>query len=310
MPMFKFIQRSAMTLLVIIAAMTLPESAFAQRKALTGTVKDDTGAGLPGVSVVEKGTTNGTTTDANGKFTIDAQESAVLVFSFIGMKPMEVSVGSQTTFDISMETDMATLEEVVVIGYGTAKKSDLTGAVTSVTGDHLRKMPISSVSESLTGRMAGVQVTSTEGSPDADIRIRVRGGGSITQDNTPLYIVDGFPVTSITDISPSDIKSIDVLKDASSTAIYGSRGANGVIIITTKGGNKDGKVSVAYNVFGGPKKLAKELDVLNPGDYVNWQYEFALLDKDLPSYENYFGPWQDHDLYTNLKANNWQQQVY
>jgi len=226
------------------------------------------------------------------------------------MKSVEIAAGNQTSFDIIMNSDMETLDEVVVIGYGTAKKSDLTGAVVSVTGDALRKMPVSSVSESLTGRMAGVQVTSTEGSPDASIRIRVRGGGSITQDNTPLYIVDGFPVNSITDISPSDIKSIDVLKDASSTAIYGSRGANGVIIITTKGGNKDGKVSVNYNVFAGVKKLANELDVLKPEDYVNWQYEFALLEKDLPSYENYFGAWQDRDMYEGMKANNWQQQVY
>jgi TonB-dependent SusC/RagA subfamily outer membrane receptor len=171
-------------------------------------------------------------------------------------------------------------------------------------------MPVSTVAETLTGRMAGVQVSSTEGSPDAEIRIRVRGGTSISQDNNPLYIVDGFPIANISDISPSDIKSIDVLKDASSTAIYGSRGANGVVIITTKGGNTDGKVSVSFNSFVGFKELAKELDVLSPGDYVKWQHEYAVLEEDVPSYEDYFGAFQDMDLYSGFKGNNWQQIVY
>jgi len=302
--------RAMIVTFVVMILMVGPPSLFAQTKTVSGTVTEDTGATLPGVSVLEKGTNNGTVTDSNGKFSISVTTEAVLVFSFIGLKPVEVVVGSQVTIDVIMESDMSTLDEIVVIGYGTAKKSDLTGAVSSVTGDDLRKMPVASVTESLTGRLAGVQVSSTEGSPDATIQIRVRGGGSITQDNTPLFIVDGFPVNNITDISPSDIKSIDVLKDASSTAIYGSRGANGVIIITTKGGNKDGKISVSYNVFGGVKKMAKELDVLAPEDYVNWQYEYALLRADLPSYEDYFGSWQDRDMYNGMKANNWQQQVY
>src|SRR5690606_23032912 len=180
----------------------------------------------------------------------------------------EVPIESRSVIDLVMMPDITTLEEIVVIGYGTAKKSDLTGSVASVSGDDLKKMPVATVAETLTGRMAGVQVASTEGSPDAEIRIRVRGGGSITQDNSPLFIVDGFPVSTISDIAPSDIQSIDVLKDASSTAIYGSRGANGVVIITTKSGNKDGKVSVSYNTFFGTKRIAKTLDVLDPEDYV------------------------------------------
>lgn len=280
-------------------------------KGISGTIKSsDDNQPLPGVNIVVKGTTNGTVSDGNGKYTLDVPEGSTLVFTSIGYKIQEVQVGNQTVIDIVMEADITELSDVVVIGYGTAKKSDLTGSVASVSGEDLKKIPVSTVAETLTGRMAGVQVTSTEGSPDAEIRIRVRGGGSITQDNTPLFIVDGFPVNTISDISPSDIKSIDVLKDASSTAIYGSRGANGVVIITTKGGSKDGKLSVSYNAFYGEKRIAKTLDVLDPEDYVRWQYEFAVLDDDIPSYEEYFGPYQDIDLYTGLKGNNWQKQVY
>jgi TonB-linked SusC/RagA family outer membrane protein len=295
---------------VLCLAMGIP--ALAQDKTVTGSVKDADGLLMPGVSVFQKGTTNGTTTDANGKFTLSVQPGATLVFTFVGMTPLEVAVANQTTFDVVLTADVSQLEEVVVIGYGTMKKSDLTGSVVSIAGDDIRKIPVSSVAESLTGRMAGVQVSSSEGSPDAEIKIRVRGGGSITQDNSPLYIVDGFPVNSIADISPTDIQSIDVLKDASSTAIYGSRGANGVIIITTKGG-KDGKVSVSYNAFYGMKRIAKTLDVLSVEDYVKWQYEFAVLDNepgDLASYEDYFGAWQDRDLYAGVKGNNWQEQVF
>ena len=300
----EWLKVTGLTLMLTVNAMT----AQAQRN-ISGIVKDETQSAVPGVSVVEKGTNNGTVTDAEGKFTITVPENAVLVVSFIGMKRIEVPIGSQTTLDIIMENDVTQLNEVVVVGYGTMKKSDLTGSIVSVTGDNLKKMPVSSVAESLTGRLAGVQVSSTEGSPDAEIRIRVRGGGSLTQNSSPLFIVDGFPVNSINDISPSDIKSIDVLKDASSTAIYGSRGANGVVIITTKGGTA-GKVSVSYNAFAGAKRIAKTLNVLSPSDYVNWQHEYALLEADLPSYEKYFGSYQDRDLYADLPGNNWQRQVY
>jgi TonB-linked SusC/RagA family outer membrane protein len=279
---------------------------------VTGTVKDAEGTLMPGVSIIEKGTSNGTTTDAGGKFTITVGPDAVLVFSFIGTKPQEFTVGNQTSIDVTLQSDASQLDEFVVIGYGVVKKSDLTGSVASVSGDDLRKMPVATVGESLIGRLAGVQVTTSEGSPDAEIKIRVRGGGSITQDNSPLYIVDGFPVNTISDIAPSDIQSIDVLKDASATAIYGSRGANGVIIITTKSG-KSGKLSVSYNAFTGFKRIAKTLDVLSVKDYVNWQYEYAVLDNDpgeLESYEDFFGSYQDLDLYDGIAGVNWQEQVY
>ncbi|MBX2945115.1 MAG: TonB-dependent receptor [Cyclobacteriaceae bacterium] len=294
----------AVTLAILISVTAL----YGQTRSVSGVVKTD-GEVLPGVTVTEKGTSNGTVTDSDGKFVLSVSSDAILVFTFIGMKPTEVPVGTQTVINVNMVSDISQLEEVVVIGYGTAKKSDLTGSVVSVIGDDLKKMPVATVTETLTGRLAGVQVTSTEGSPDADIRIRIRGGGSLTQDATPLFIVDGFPVNSINDISPSDIKSIDVLKDASSTAIFGSRGANGVVIITTKGGT-DGKVAVSYNSFFGVKRIANTLDVLNPEDFVNWQYEYALLRNDIQSYERFFGSWQDRDLYTGLQGNDWQRQIY
>jgi TonB-linked SusC/RagA family outer membrane protein len=285
---------------------------FAQQINVTGRVTSaDDPEGLPGVNVVEQGTTNGVVTDINGAYSISVSAGATLIISSVGYVTEEVFVGNQSVIDIQLVPDLIQLEDLVVIGYGTVSKSNLVGAVSSVAGDDLAKVPVSTVAESLTGRLAGVQVTTTEGSPDAEIRIRVRGGASLTQDSSPLYIVDGFPVNSISDLSSSDIQSIDVLKDASSTAIYGSRGANGVVIITTKGG-KAGKVSVNLNSFFGTKKIANTLDVLSPGDYARWQYEYAVLDDptDISSYEDYFGLFQDIDLYEGLPANDWQSQIY
>ncbi len=302
--------KSVMTLTLIVMAMLLHvPQALAQKKTVTGQVKDDTGVGLPGVSVLERGTSNGTVTDTDGRYSLSVSDNATLLISFIGMRPQDVEVGSRTVVDISLETDVTELGEVVVIGYGTQKRSDLTGSIVSIGGDDLKMVPVASVAESLSGRLAGVQVSTSEGSPDAEINIRVRGGTSISQDNSPLYIVDGFPVNTIADITPSDIQSIDVLKDASSTAIYGSRGANGVIIITTKSG-RDGKLSISYNNFTGFKQIARTLNVLGPEDYVNWQYEYAVLRDNLSSYENFFGAYQDRDLYAGQRGNDWQKQVY
>jgi len=286
---------------------------YAQTKTLSGVVSDDEGMPLPGVNIIEKGTSNGVATDFDGKYTITVSNSnATLVFSFIGYQTQEASVTGRNTIDVVLSPDLSALDEVVVIGYGTARKSDLTGSVVSIGGDDLREQPIASVAEALTGRLAGVQVVSSEGSPDAEINIRIRGGGSITQDSSPLIIVDGFPVGSMSDISSSDIESLTVLKDASSTAIYGSRGANGVVIITTKSG-KEGKITANFNLFYGVKKIANTIDVQSPEDFVKWQYEYALLRNgmdNLDSYEDIFGLWQDYDLYVGQKGTNWQKQIY
>ena len=306
-------KRTLVTACIIMLTMMVGLDAHAQSKVVSGVVTDVSGEAIPGLAVVEKGTSNGTATDINGAYQIEVQSGATLVFSFIGMVTEEIAVGSRTTVDVTMTEDIAQLEEVVVVGYGTQKRSELTGSIASVQGDALKKVPVSTVAESLTGRLPGVQITSTEGSPDSEIQIRVRGGTSLTQTSGPLYIVDGFPINSISDLSPSDIATIDVLKDASSAAIYGSRGANGVVIITTKSG-KSGKVSVNYNSFYAVSKIANKLDVLSPEDYAKWQYEYAVLNAtqadDLSSYEDYFGLFQDLDLYRGLPANDWQDQVY
>ncbi len=266
---------------------------------------------LPGVSIVQKGASDGTSTDLDGNFKFNVNSSnATIVVSFMGYKTKQVELKGKTSLTIELEESQQALEEVVVVGYGTVKKSDLTGSVATLSGGELKKQPISSVAEALTGRIAGVKVTSSEGSPDADINIRIRGGGSLTQDGSPLIIVDGFPVNSMNDISPSDVETITVLKDASSTAIYGSRGANGVILITTKSGKNGEKISVSYDMFTGFKSIAKTIDVLKPADYAKWQYEFAAMNNDIPSYEDYFGSYAEIGQYDNAPNTDWQREIY
>ena len=281
------------------------------QKTVSGTVLDQSGVSVPGANVNEKGTSNTVATDLDGKFTITvAGAKSELVFSFMGFETVTQAAGDGKQLNIVMKESVSQLDEVVVIGYGTARKQDLTGSVATVSGDDLKKLSIASVAETLTGRVAGMQVTSSEGSPDADIRIKIRGGTSLSQDSSPLIIVDGFPVNAIGDISPSDIDKITVLKDASSTAIYGSRGANGVIIITTKSGTKDNKLSVSYNAFFGAKFIAKTFDVLSPQDYADWQYEYAILNNEQASYDDVFGPRTTNNQYAGVKGTNWQKEIY
>ena len=249
--------------------------AFAQGKQITGVIKDGTGEPMIGVNVLVKGTTNGTITDFDGKFAIsDVKNSDVLTITYVGYVQQSIPVGNQTTFNIILKEDTETLDEVVVIGYGTVKKRDLTGSVASVSNETLTANPVSDVSQALQGKLAGVSVVSQDGRPGAEVSIRVRGGGSITQSNDPLFIVDGFPVSSISDIPADQIETIDVLKDASSTAIYGARGANGVILVTTKGAKTD-KLSVTYNGYVQTKAAAKTLNPLSAQDYVKYQWAYA-----------------------------------
>lgn len=295
---------SLLTLLVAMVSL----SVSAQNFSVKGVVKDKNGETIIGASVIEKGnSTNGTITDIDGNYSLVVSQNSTIVFSYVGMKTLEEEVNGRSRIDVVMTDDTQALEEVVVIGYGAVKRKDLTGSVATVNSEALTAVPVASATEALTGKMAGVQITTTEGSPDAEMKIRVRGGGSITGDNSPLLIVDGFPVESISDIPASDIEDITVLKDASSTAIYGSRGANGVILVTTKSG-KEGKVNVSYNAYYSVKKIAKTLDVLSPADYAKWQYEQALLrgDSYVDNYENYFGSYSDIDLYNNIPYNDWQ----
>ena len=298
----------AMLLFLLVAMISLGVSA--QNVAVKGTVKDKTGETVIGASVVLKGNSSvGTITDIDGNFSLSVPASSTLIISYVGMKTQEVQLDGSSSYEITLEDDSQALEEVVVIGYGSVKRKDLTGSVATVNSEVLEAVPVASAMEALSGKMAGVQITTTEGSPDAEMKIRVRGGGSITGDNTPLFIVDGFPVESISDIPASDIEDMTVLKDASSTAIYGSRGANGVILVTTKSG-KEGKVSVNYNAYYSWKKMAKTLNTLEASDYVRWQREYALLRDNEEKYTELFGNWQDADLYANAPTNDWQDQVF
>lgn len=261
---------------LFFAVMTLAaQIAAAQSKTVKGTVTDGSHEPLIGVSVTIKGTHNtGVITDMNGAYSITVpNDKAVLVFNYIGFSETEQGVSGKTTVNVELKEDNIGLDEVVVIGYGSVKRKDLTGAVASVRGEDLAAVPVNNVAQALQGKLAGVNVTSGDGRPDADVSIRVRGGGSITQNNSPLFIVDGFPVSNISDIPASEIESIDVLKDASSTAIYGARGANGVILVTTKKA-EGGKVKVSYDAYVQAKSVAKTLETLSAQDYVlfHWGY--------------------------------------
>jgi TonB-linked SusC/RagA family outer membrane protein len=291
---------------------------FAQTQQIKGTVIDEKGAPLAGVSVLVKnrqtGTETGTQTDASGKFTLTVAGSAgkvTLTFSYLGYKKLEASADGSKPVDIRLDKEDNSLEDVVVIGYGTAKRKDLTGSVSSVNSKDLKDIPVNSIAEALAGRLAGVQVTTTEGRPGADILVRVRGGGSISQDNSPLYIVDGIPVeNALSLISPQEMESVNVLKDAASTAVYGARGANGVVVITTKGG-KEMKTRVSYDGYGGVRKIVNKLDVMKPYDFAMYQYQrYNGSADDRTAFEKTYGRWQDLDIYKNMPYVDWQDEVF
>ena len=279
-----------------------------------GIVTDETGEPLIGAGVLVEGTTIGTITGIDGDYVLSVPEGAVnLVFSFIGLADQTVAIAGQTEINVVLKADQTFLDEVVVVGYATVKRRDLLGSVSSVGSDKLTEQPVTTVSQALSGKMAGVSVVTTEGDPDADIKIRVRGGGSITQDSSPLYIVDGFPVESINDIPSSEIQSIDVLKDAFSTAIYGSRGANGVVIVTTKSADKGTKLSVKFNAYWGLKTMANKGAIvpMDADNFVKFQYELGVIRDNLSSYyEPYFGNFADIDLYNGMATNDWIKAVF
>lgn len=278
---------------------------------LKGIVKDQNGDAVIGATVKQQGQSNGTVTDLDGNFTLHLNGDAPLVISYIGMNSQKVNVKGKTTIEVVMQEEANTLDEMVVIGYGSVRKKDLTGSVSSVKGESLAHVPVPNVGEALAGKLSGVRVTTTDGSPDAEVVIRVRGGGSITGSNTPLYVVDGFQTSSINDISSNDIEDITVLKDASSTAIYGSRGANGVILITTKSA-KSGKTRVNYNGFVQTKAIANRLKAMNTYDYVMSNYEYARLrgDDAVKGFEKNFGVYDDLDIYKGIAPIDWQDDMF
>ena len=268
---------------------------------------------LEGVSVTVKGGKEaGTVTDKNGQFKIVLQDGkSSLTFSYVGYADQTIAVNNKSTLNVSMVSTAAETEEVVVIGYQTVKRKNVLASVASVSAKDLKDVPVNSAAEALNGRLAGVTATTAEGSPDADIRVRVRGGMSITGDNSPLYIVDGIQVENgLSAISPQNIQSIDVLKDAAATAIYGARGANGVIVISTKRG-KPGKLQVSYNGFVGVKVLANKLKVLSPYEYVLYQSERSRGSSvdSLTFLKNFGSNWDTLNRYRFANPVDWQDEV-
>lgn len=249
-------------------------SAFTVSAQITGTVFADDGTVLPGVSIIVKGTTNGTSTDADGNYRINASPNSRLVFSFVGYISQEVEVGTRSKFDVTMQSDASTLEEVVVVGYGTQKKSQLTGAISQVTAKEISEMPITNLGQALQGRAAGVDVSQSGSKPGQTPKILIRGRRSFNAGNDPLYVVDGIPLSAgYEDINPNDIQSMEILKDATATAIYGARGANGVILITTKRGAPKGKTTVTYDSYVGQSSAIKQMELFSGEEFAEYVRE-------------------------------------
>jgi TonB-linked SusC/RagA family outer membrane protein len=281
----------------------LPSLLISQERTVTGKVISADNEILPGVNVVISGTSAGTVTDANGNYTLNVSgPEATLIFSFIGFSQEEVVVGTQTVINITLTPSLETLSEVIVIGYGEVKKSDLTGSVSSIKADELRAVPTTSFDQALQGRAAGVLVSQTSGQPGAEASIRIRGVSSISAANEPLYVIDGMLVNSnagdvtaggnlgqrigpLSAINPNDIESIEILKDASATAIYGSRGTNGVILITTKRGKK-GISTIDFESYFGVQEASEKMDLLNAQQFGELVNEAKINSGQLPVYVN------------------------
>ena len=276
--------------LLMLLLIGCPLSIFAQNKTITGTVRDAIDVVI-GASVTVKGNNSiGTITDMEGNFKLSVPASAKeLIVSFIGYDNQTVAMGNKTHFDITLKESSVMLEEVVAIGYAKVKRKDLTGSSVSVSSDDLKMAPVTTAAQALAGKAAGVNIVQQSGAPGAEVNITVRGGTSITQGTEPLYIVDGFQMDNgLQNVDINDIESIDVMKDASATAIYGARGSNGVVLITTKSG-KSGKTEVSYNAFVSFDRLGKKLDVLGVEDYTKYQYEFNALRGSYSDFVSYFG---------------------
>lgn len=298
-------------LLLFIFSVVLSISLHAQNRTVTGKVVDENGAPIAGANV-SAGNRRTVQTDKEGNFSIQVTGSADIRITSVGYKPATASTSGNSPISVVLEKEIASSEEAVVIGYSTIKRKELTGSVSSVSSRQLKDVPISSAAELLQGRLAGVQITASEGGPGAELLIRVRGGGSITQDNSPLYIVDGVQVeNALNVIAPQDIATIDVLKDASTTAIYGARAANGVVIITTKSG-RPGKTQISYNGSFGIRQLPFKMGVLSPYEFVLWQYERSRGSiPDSTSFAQTYGTtWDTLKNYKNLSPIDWQDEVF
>lgn len=293
----------------MLALVLLMSSAV--RAQVTGQVFDSNNEPVIGATVVEKGNTkNAAITDFDGNFKIKVNAGKKIVISYVGMKTQEVT--ARANMKVVLEDNTDQLEELVVLGYTSKARKDLTGSVGSVSGVKLAQVPVTSAAVALQGKISGVQVTTVDGEPGAEVNIRIRGGSSVTQSNEPLYIVDGFQVSSITDIPPSDIASIDVLKDASLTAIYGAKGGNGVVVVTTKSASA-GKVKVSFNGNMNFSHLSKKMNLMNAQQFANYQYQWHACNGTRSSnakfFKSNFGNPYDLDMYSTLPSHDWQDEV-
>ncbi len=292
-----------LNLLLVLMLLTVMQ-VLAQRT-ITGTVTSmEDSKGIPGVSVIIKGTTQGTLTDIDGKYSLNVpKESKTLVFTFVGMKKQELEITASNSLDVQLQSEAVDVEGVVVVGYGTMRKSDVTGSVGKVNVADLRKVTTIDAAKSMQGRVAGVNVISNSGAPGAGVTIRIRGIGTINNSD-PLYVVDGFPMGDISNIAPSDIESMEVLKDASATAIYGSRGANGVILVKTRSGEKSGKLQVEASVLTGFSEVTKKLKLADATEFANARKVIGATDDII----NYVLDQQAAGNY--LKGTDWQKEIY
>lgn len=302
---------------ILLLSTLFSMSVFAQVKTVTGTVLDEIGMPLPGANILESGTKNGVTTDFDGNYSLQVNQGSTITVTYLGYKTQVLTVGSQSTINITLEPDLQQLEETVIIGYGSVQKRDLTGSVATVNMDKLTEAPVANFDEALAGRVAGVQVSASGGEPGSGMNIVIRGGNSVNGDNSPLYVMDGFIVENFDPgiIDPSDIETMSVLKDASATAIYGVRGANGVIIITTKRA-KLGATRISYETRLDVKNVSNTLDVLEPYDFLQLSSEInenstmtrflSVFDEDLGQSVR-VGEYED---YRHVKGRDWQDEAF
>jgi len=293
--------------ILLIVAIFFCGAVIAQERVITGTVTEgDEGFPVIGGTVVIKGTSTGTSTGPDGNYQITVRSGDILVYQFIGLSTREVPVGDRTVIDVNLEVETTALDELVVIGYGTQKKSDLTGSVAVISAEELIKTNAATLDRALQGKAAGVVVTTTSGAPGAGVSIKIRGIGSINRDSEPLYVIDGVPAGSLSTLNPADIASVQVLKDASATAIYGARGSNGVIIIETKRG-VTGPPKVNFSAYAGVAQVTKLFDVMNTDEYIGLLEEAYALDpdRDMPFYYNDSVRASNGNVYTD-----WQEEMF
>jgi TonB-linked SusC/RagA family outer membrane protein len=287
----------SLVLVLLFVQMIVPYSANAQSSTVKGKVNNDKGEPISGASVSVKGSTRGTSTDENGNYSIEAKKRETLIISSVGFATKEIRVGDESTINIDLLTANSELEQVIVVGYGTQRKEAITGSVASINGDKMREIPAPNISQALQGRLAGVEMSQTSTRPGATMQIRIRGTRSLSADNNPLIVLDGIPfIGSIADINPNDVKSIEILKDASATAIYGSRGANGVILVTTDKGNKNRKPKISYNSYIGAQEIFAKYPMMDAKKFV------ALRDA-----ANMYTDGQDED---RSLSTDWQDLLY